>query len=73
LPETQGQGVGKLLISEITEIATKTGNEVLSLDVNRNNSSINFYQKIGFSKIREGNEPIGEGYIMEYYLMEKQL
>ncbi|MGQ7854116.1 GNAT family N-acetyltransferase [Pedobacter sp. WC2501] len=73
LPETQGQGIGKLLTNEITELAKQGANNVLSLNVNRNNPSIQFYEKFGFNKIREGNEPIGSGYMMEYYVMEKQL
>ncbi|CAN5712161.1 GNAT family N-acetyltransferase [soil metagenome] len=73
LPETQGQGVGKLLINEVTELAKQNDNDVLLLDVNRNNPAIQFYERFGFNKLREENEPIGGGYMMEYYVMEKQL
>jgi len=73
LPETQGQGVGKLLINEVTKLAKQSDNDVLSLNVNRNNPAIQFYERFGFNKLREGNELIGGGYRMEYYLMEKQI
>ena len=73
LPETQGQGVGKLLINEVAKLAKQSDNDVLSLNVNRNNPAIQFYEKFGFNKLREENEPIGGGYMMEDFVMEKQL
>lgn len=73
LPETQGQGVGKLLINKMAELAKQSDNDVLSLNVNRDNPAIQFYERFGFNKLREENEPIGGGYMMEYFVMEKQL
>jgi diamine N-acetyltransferase len=72
LPQTQGQGVGKLLINHVVQLAKQSSHRVLSLEVNRNNPAIEFYERLGFKKVREENTPIGE-YMMEYFLMEKQL
>lgn len=63
LPESQGKGVGKLLMKTVTDIAMKNKNHSLSLNVNRDNSAIDFYRGIGFEKV--GEENIGDGFIME--------
>jgi len=73
LPEAQGKGVGKLLINHVAEMAVQNQNEVLSLNVNRNNPAINFYEKLGFTKVAEEDIPIGQGFLMEDYVMEKPL
>jgi ribosomal protein S18 acetylase RimI-like enzyme len=73
LPDTQGQGIGKLLINRVAELAKQSGNDVLSLNVNRHNPSIQFYERFGFSKVQEENIPIGNGFFMEDFIMEKQL
>ena len=73
LPEAQGKGVGKLLIQAIASRAQAQGNTALVLNVNRNNSAILFYEKTGFEKTGDENIDIGNGYLMEDYILEKQL
>jgi len=73
LPEAQGKGLGKLLINNVADIAKQNQNEVLSLNVNRNNPAIYFYEKLGFTKVAEEDIPIGQGYLMEDFVMEKNL
>ncbi|MEN5234286.1 GNAT family N-acetyltransferase [Sphingobacterium faecium] len=73
LPESQGKGVGKLLMKTITDIAMKNKNHSLSLNVNRDNSAIDFYKGIGFEKVGEENIDIGDGFIMEDAIMEKKI
>lgn len=73
LPEAQGKGVGKLLISHVAEAAKQNRNEVLSLNVNRNNPALHFYQKLGFFVVAEENIPIGQGFLMEDFVMDKSL
>lgn len=73
LPETQGKGIGKKLLEEVAIIATKANSEVLSLNVNRYNKALSFYEKLGFQIIKEVDISIGNGYLMEDYIMEKQL
>jgi diamine N-acetyltransferase len=73
LPETQGKGVGKILFGEVTTIAKKNGNTVLTLNVNRDNSAVQFYEKIGFTKVGEEDIDIGEGFIMNDAIMEKNI
>jgi len=73
LPETQGRGAGRLLISKIEEIAVSNGNDKVSLNVNRYNSAVHFYTKSGYVKVREEDINIGNGYLMEDFIMEKGL
>lgn len=73
LPETQGKGIGKKLLDFIAEKAVENKNSVLSLNVNRHNNAYEFYVKIGFEKTGEEDIDIGNGYLMEDYIMEKKL
>lgn len=71
LPQTQGKGIGKTLIEYIEKLAVENGSAALSLNVNRFNKALSFYQKIGFEIIAEENIKIGHGYLMEDFMMEK--
>lgn len=73
LPETQGKGFGKKIIEKIEKLALDNHSTALSLNVNRFNSALSFYKKIGFEVIDEANIDIGNGYFMEDFVMEKQL
>jgi ribosomal protein S18 acetylase RimI-like enzyme len=73
LPEAQGKGMGKKLIDFVENTAKENHSTALSLNVNRFNTALAFYQKLGFEIIAEENIEIGEGYLMEDYRMEKEL
>lgn len=73
LPETQGKGVGKRLLEEVESIAKKAENSHLILNVNRFNKALEFYKHKGFTIVEEVNIEIGNGYLMEDYVMEKKL
>lgn len=73
LPESQGKGIGRLLIDEIQKLAQKNNSVLLSLNVNRFNKALSFYQKTGFEIVAEENIAIGNGYLMEDYKMEKKV
>jgi ribosomal protein S18 acetylase RimI-like enzyme len=72
LPEAQGKGIGKSLIDAVQKFANENNSTSLSLNVNRFNKALAFYQKLGFEIIAEENIEIGNGYLMEDYVMEKQ-
>lgn len=73
LPEVQGRGYGKALIREVESIARSYGQKTLRLDVNYQNKAIGFYEYLGFEKIERCNTDIGNGYLMEDWIMEKGL
>lgn len=69
LPAAQGGGLGKMLISEIISRMKAHGKSILWLNVNRYNSAVNFYKKLGFKIIKEVDNPIGKGFFMNDYVM----
>lgn len=73
LPETQGKGFGVQLINEIETRAKDLQNDILFLNVNRFNKAQHFYKKLGFEIAYEEDIAIGNGYLMEDYVMEKKL
>lgn len=70
LPENQGKGIGKLMIEEVIQLAKLQKQESVVLNVNRNNKALLFYQKLGFKIIQTIDIEIGNGYLMEDYVME---
>ena len=73
LPEVQGRGYGKALIKEVAKIARRAGQHTLRLDVNYANRAVGFYERLGFEKIERCNTDIGNGYLMEDWIMEMGL
>ena len=74
LPERQGQGIGRALIEHVADVARGGGCRVLILNVNRNNTSaIRAYERCGFAVREAGDFPIGNGFLMEDYIMARAL
>lgn len=73
LPQAHGKGIGKYLIDAITTLAKEKESKKLSLNVNKYNKALLFYQKIGFIITNEVNIEIGKGYLMEDFVMEKSI
>ncbi len=72
-PDCQGKGLGKKLIQFIMNYAQKAGAKQLTLNVNRNNKAIHFYQAVGFAIAQTTDIEIGNGYFMNDYVMRKSL
>ena len=73
LPETQGKGIGRITIDAIEKLALENNSASLLLNVNRFNTALHFYERIGFTIVDEVNIEIGKGYLMEDYIMEKEI
>ena len=73
LPTTQGKGYGVQLINEIENRSKAIKNDVLFLNVNRLNKAQYFYKKLGFEVAYEEDIEIGNGYLMEDFVMEKKI
>ena len=71
LPSYQGKGAGKFIINELITAIKQKGATSLLLNVNRNNPAKGFYEKLGFTVIKEEDIDIGNGYFMNDYVMEK--
>lgn len=70
LPEMHGRGVGKILINEVISLAKGEGGKLLVLNVNKNNKAREFYLKIGFKMKESVTLNIGNGFVMDDYVME---
>lgn len=73
LPETQGKGIGRKAIDFIKQIASDANNKGLILNVNKYNKAKDFYLNYGFKIIDSVIIDIGNGYIMDDYVMELEL
>ncbi|MFT5998029.1 MAG: GNAT superfamily N-acetyltransferase [Neolewinella sp.] len=73
LPSMQGKGYGKAMIGQVEAIARAAGQEMLRLDVNYENKAVGFYEYLGFEKKGRYDTDIGQGYLMEDWIMEKPL
>jgi diamine N-acetyltransferase len=69
----QGRGLGKALLNAVLEEIQTRGAKYLQLNVNRNNKATAFYGKQGFTVIKEEDIDIGNGYLMNDYVMEKKM
>ena len=74
LPERHGHGVGRRLLSHVEDAARGDGAQTLVLNVNkRNAASIAFYRRCGFAVREAVVVDIGEGFVMDDYVMAKPL
>ena len=72
--DVRGAGFGKQLIDFTIKLAKETGMEIIWLTVNKNNSNaIKWYQKFNFKIKKEVEMDIGNGFIMDDFVMELQL
>jgi len=71
LPNFQGEGLGRRLFNKvISEVKLSAkGPCRVELNVNRNNTAISFYERMGMQKASSGDFPIGNGYYMNDYIM----
>ncbi len=73
LPSAQGKGVGKELVNYISNIAKQNKCEAILLDVYRHNPAIQFYEKMGFKKVAEQITDVGNGFVMDDFVMERNV
>ena len=72
LPEEQQKGIGKLFFSVAEAEAEEIGDSVIYLNVNKNNTNaIAFYHRVGFLLVKEEVIDIGNGFVMDDFVFEK--
>jgi GNAT superfamily N-acetyltransferase len=69
----QGKGIGKALLDEVKKHAAMLGGMTLELQVNKKNVAQHFYLKQGFTIDRELVLDIGNGFVMDDYIMKAVL
>ena len=70
LPEKQGTGLGRLFFELVKEKAIENHQCAIFLNVNKYNNAVHFYTKLGFTKVKDEVIDIGNGYVMDDYVME---
>jgi ribosomal protein S18 acetylase RimI-like enzyme len=74
LESNRGMGLGRFMLGHIERRARNLGRHVLWLQVNkRNTGAIAFYRSAGFGVVREAVFEIGGGFIMDDYVMARQV
>ena len=72
LPEIQGKGIGFAALRHVCESAAKLGARAVWMQVNKgNHRAVGAYKKAGFHIAEEAVFDIGNGFVMDDYLMEK--
>ncbi len=69
LPQQQSKGIGSYLLDYIYAEMKKYSATSLDLNVNKYNTAKEFYLKKGFAILKEEVIDIGEGYVMDDYVM----
>jgi diamine N-acetyltransferase len=72
-PSLKQKGAGSFIIKQIRDIARLMGLSSIYLNVNKQNSAVDFYLKKGFIKESEMVLDIGNGYVMDDYVMRLML
>lgn len=67
------KGIGSFLLDYVCTQSKKNGAQMLELNVNKYNPAKTFYYKKGFEILKEEVIDIGNGYVMDDYVMVKQL
>jgi ribosomal protein S18 acetylase RimI-like enzyme len=73
LPQNQGKGIGMKLVDYVKNESVINENTALFLNVNKQNNAQEFYVKYGFNVTKDIIIDIGNGYIMDDYVMELNL
>ena len=74
LPSFHGQGLGSMFLAHIEEEVRESGGEILFLNVNKHNTkAIRSYERNGYRRDQSVVVDIGGGFVMDDYIMVKQL
>lgn len=73
LPNIQKSGAGKALMDHAISIVQSYNAKQLVLNVNRNNQAKDFYERLGFTILKEENVDLGNGVVQEDYVMIKDI
>jgi diamine N-acetyltransferase len=73
LPDFKQQGIGRELLQGVERKAQFVGDKKVYLNVNKYNQAIDFYKQMGYQITKEEVIDIGNGYVMDDYVMEKKI
>lgn len=70
VPESKGKGLGKSALEFLKQKVKEKGDQRIILNVNKHNAAKSFYESQGYKVYDEGIFDIGNGFVMDDYLME---
>lgn len=74
LPELHGLGLGRAMIERACEVARALGASEIFLQVNkRNERALRAYERAGFRRVKEAVFDIGGGFVMDDYVLAREL
>lgn len=74
LPELHGRGLGAAMIEHACAIARDCGASEVHLQVNkRNERALRAYERAGFRRVKEAVFDIGGGFVMDDYVLAREL
>jgi len=74
MPESHGRGIGRALIEHVIACARAGRFARVALNVNRENAgAIRAYERCGFAIRERGDFPIGNGFVMEDFIMVREI
>jgi diamine N-acetyltransferase len=73
LPAIQKSGAGKALMDHSMKVIKSFNAKQIILNVNRNNPAKGFYERIGFTILKEEDVDLGNGVLQEDYVMIKDI
>jgi diamine N-acetyltransferase len=73
LPTLHRSGAGSALLAKVLQRSKAAGAQKLILNVHRSNPAKGFYEKLGFRIYEVKDIPFGPGFVLNDYLMEKDL
>jgi GNAT superfamily N-acetyltransferase len=71
LPSEQNKGFGRMLLNEVEKKAADLAANHLQLNVNRKNSALSFYEKLGYEIIETVDIPFADFWLNDYVLAKK--
>ncbi len=69
-PQYHHKGLGSMMLTHAKEQARSMGCNMLVLNVNKNNPAVKVYQRNGFSVRKSVCLDVGDGFVMDDYIME---
>lgn len=70
VPESKGKGLGRNTLEFLNQRVKDAGDNRIVLNVNKYNSAKSFYESQGYKVYDKGVFDIGNGFVMDDYLME---
>lgn len=73
LKEARGKGVGKAMLRSVKDYSIQHGAKRIWLTCNKHNSTLDIYKNLGYEVTKSIVADIGNGYVMDDYVLEKKL